>query len=189
MLRLSPNHYGIRSNFSTEKATFKLLNDIRHIWVIFFAFDCISHDLLIKKLTFYGIVGNAHALIRSCHTDRYQQVLIDDDLAYSYTSSEWEKINHGMPQGSILGPMLFLFYINDLPKVVNDNTEPVIFSDDTSIIVSNSNLVEFKNNLISAFQQLNAWFIINLLSLNYNKTQFIQFTTTNNQTTQLDVKL
>jgi hypothetical protein len=78
--------------------------------------------------------------------------------------------------------MLFLFYVNDLPKVVNDNTEPVLFVDDTSIIVSSPNLVEFKNNLFSAFQQLNAWFNINL-SLNCNKTQFIQFRTTNNQTT------
>jgi hypothetical protein len=58
---------------------------------------------------------------------------------------------------------------------------------DTSIIVSNPNLVEFKNNLISALQQLNTWFNINLLSLNYNKTQFIQFRTTNNQMTQLDI--
>jgi hypothetical protein len=78
-------------------------------------------------------------------------------------TSEWGKINHWVPQGSILGPMLLLFYINDLHKVVNDNTEPVLFADDISIIVSNSNLVEFKNNLISAFQQLNTWFNINLL--------------------------
>jgi hypothetical protein len=98
-------------------------------------------------------------------------------------SSELGKINHGVLQGSIFGPVLFLFYVNDLPKVVNDNTEPVLFADDTSIIVSNHNLLEFKN-LISAFQQLNAWFNINL-SLDYNKTQFIQFRTTNNQTTQI----
>jgi hypothetical protein len=91
-----------------------------------------------------------------------------------------------VPQESILGPMLFLFYINDIHKVINDNTEPVLFVDDTSIIVSNPNLVKFKN-LISAFQQLNAWFNVNLLSLNYNKTKFIQFRTTNNQTTHLDI--
>jgi hypothetical protein len=92
-----------------------------------------------------------------------------------------------VPLGSILGPILFLFYIIDLPKVVNDNSEPVLFTDDTSIIVSNPNLVEFKNNLISVFQQLNALFSIHLLSLNYNKTWCIQFKTINNQTNQLDI--
>jgi hypothetical protein len=55
------------------------------------------------------------------------------------------------------------------------------------IIVSNPNLVNFKNNLISSFQQLNAWFNINLLSLNYTKTQYIQYITTNSQTIQLDI--
>jgi hypothetical protein len=102
-------------------------------------------------------------------------------------SSEWDKINHEVAKGSIHGLTLFLFYIYDLPKVVNDNTEPVLFADDISIIASNPNLVEFKNSLISPFQQLNAWFNINLLSLNYNKTQFIPFVTTNNQTTHLDI--
>jgi hypothetical protein len=107
------------------------------------AFDCVNHDLWMKKLKFYGTVDNARELIRSYLTDRYQQVLIDDDLTYSYMSSEWGKINHGVPQGSILGPMLFLFYVNDLPKVGN-NTKPVLFADDTNIIVSNPNLVELK---------------------------------------------
>jgi hypothetical protein len=63
---------------------------------------------------------------------------------------------------------------------VNDNDEPVLFAEDTGIIVSNPNLVNFKNDLISSFQQLNAWYNINL-SLNYNKTQYIQFRTTKSQ--------
>jgi hypothetical protein len=139
------------------------------------------------KLKFYGTAGNAHALIKSYLSDRYQQVIVNDDTTHSYTSSEWWKINHRVPQGSILGPLLFHFHVNDLPKIVNDYTEPVLFADDTSIIANNPNLVEFKNNLISAFQQLNAWININFLSLNYNRTQFIQFRTTNNQTTHLDI--
>jgi hypothetical protein len=66
--------------------------------------------------------------------------------------------------------MLFLFYINDLPEVVNNNSKPVLFGDDTSLIVSNPDLINFKNYLTFSSEQLNAWFNINLL-LNYNKTQ------------------
>jgi hypothetical protein len=85
-----------------------------------------------KKLEFYGIVGNAHALIKSYLSDRYQHVLIDDNLTHSYTYSAWGKIKHGVPQGSILGPF---FYINDLPKVLNNDSKTVLFADDTSICV------------------------------------------------------
>jgi hypothetical protein len=73
------------------------------------------------------------------------------------------KFEHGVPEGSILGPILFSFYINDFPKVVNDNAEPVLFADYTSIIVSNPNLVNFKYNLISSFQQLNAWYNVDVI--------------------------
>jgi hypothetical protein len=88
---LSIEQYGFRSNSLTEKATFKLLNDVlqalnnkAHVGGIFCdlekAFDCVNHDLLVKKLEFYGIVGNADALIKSHLSNRYQRVLIDDNL-------------------------------------------------------------------------------------------------------------
>jgi hypothetical protein len=110
------------------------------------------------KLKLYDIIDNAYAVIKSYHNDRYQRVLSD-----SHTSSEWAKFKDGVPLGSLLGPGLFLLYINGLPEVVNENTEPVLFAADTSIIVSNPNLVNFKNNLIPSFQQLNAWSDVNLL--------------------------
>jgi hypothetical protein len=140
-----------------------------------------------KKVKFYGIIGNAYALIKSYLKDSYQRALIDDNLTQSFTSSEWGKTKHGLSQGSVLGPMIFLLYINYLPKVVNNNSKPVLFADDTSIIVSNPNLLDFKSDLISSYDQLNVWFNTNLLSLNYNKTQYIQFGTTNSPIIQLDI--
>jgi hypothetical protein len=91
-----------------------------------------------KKLKFYGIVGNACALINLYLSDWYQRVLSDDKLTHSYTSSEWGNIKRGVRQGSVLVPILFLLYINDLPKVVNYNCKLVFFPGETSIIVSNT---------------------------------------------------
>jgi hypothetical protein len=133
------------------------------------------------------IVGNTKALIKSYLEDRYQRVLIDEKFSQSHTTSSWDKINHGVPQGSILGPIIFLLYINDLPKIMKGISKPILFVDDTSIIVSDPNPVNFQNNLISSFEQLNVWFNANLLSLNFNKTQYIQFKTTNSTTMQIDL--
>jgi hypothetical protein len=96
--------------------------------------------------------------------------------SYNSSYSEWGKINHGVPQGSILGPMLFLFYINDLLKIVQYNSKPTLFADDTSLIFSNPNYLDFKTTINNVFSQLNKRFDDNLLLLNYEKTDYIHFT-------------
>jgi hypothetical protein len=104
-------------------------------------------------------------------------VSLDNNLPNS--NSEWGEIRHGVPQGSILGPLLFLLYINDLPKilVVNDNAEVVLYVDDTSIIITSLNPTDFTNNANKILQDINKWFTTNLLSRNADKTQYMQFVT------------
>jgi hypothetical protein len=81
-------------------------------------------------------------------------------------TSKWEPVKHGVPQGSVLGPLLFLIYINDLSRILNSAANPILFADDTSIIISNTDLHEFKNNITLIMDETIKWFQSNLLTLN-----------------------
>jgi hypothetical protein len=93
-------------------------------------------------------------------------VILDNTLPNS--NSHWGEIWNSVPQGSILGPLLFLLYINDFPKIVNDNTEVVLCADDTSIIITSLNQTNFTNSVNKILQDINKWFTANLLSINAN---------------------
>jgi hypothetical protein len=113
---LTEQQYGFRKGYSTDEAIFKLtyevlnaLNDKSMVGSIFFdlekAFDSVNHSLLIKKLPYYGIAGKAQLLIDSYLSNRYQRVLLKDSRSNSNVVSEWTKVYHGVPQGSVFGPL------------------------------------------------------------------------------------
>ena len=138
------------------------------------AFDCVNHRILLSKLEHYGIRGTFGALIKSYLTERYQRVSIRDK-SNTINYSNWELVRHGIPQGSILGPLLFLLYIKDLRTVTAKNAKFVLLVDDTSFIITNPSPTEFVDKLNKIFADVNEWFRNNLLSLNLDKTTCLQF--------------
>jgi hypothetical protein len=82
-----------------------------------------------------------------------------------------------MGRNKALGPLLFLLYINDLPKIVNDNAEAVLYVDDTSIIITSLSPADFTNSANKILQDINKWFTTNVLPLNADKTKYMQFAT------------
>ena len=107
------------------------------------AFDCVNHDILLSKLKFYGISNKDLTLYQSHLDNRYCRTAIYNDSENSNKVSDWAKVRHGISQGSVLGPLLFLLYVNDLPKIINKTSAPIIFADDTSILFTHSNLIDF----------------------------------------------
>ena len=131
------------------------------------AFDTIDHNILLKKLQRYGFQGAEIRLVENYLKNRYQVTEIDGVV------SNLVKILAGVPQGSILGPLLFLIYINDLPKVSGFNS--FLFADDTSLHMSDENLKNLEIRAGVELELVERWFRANNMALNSKKTKYILF--------------
>lgn len=127
------------------------------------AFDCVSHEILLEKLWYYGIRGNTHDIIKSYLQNRNQAIWWQNNLSHTM------EVTTGVPQGSILGPLLFIVYINDMPVNIK-NCSVFIYADDTTILLKGDpdELQAKKDEVLLSAED---WFDSNKLKLNTDKTQ------------------
>ena len=182
--------FGFRSHHSTSLALIDVADTVYHEldsgnYVIgtFLdlqkAFDTVNHAILLQKLQCYGIRGKALQWMSCYLTNRLQYVSIGD------IQSRLENISCGVPQGSVLGPLLFLLYINDIHSSV-PNSKLKLFADDTSLFTSGKNVNELITETNAALSNLNNWFISNKLSLSIEKTSFSFFSPCNERIQDLN---
>lgn len=191
---IARNQYGFRAGVSTEDAVADFscavvskLDKQFKCYGIFLdlskAFDTVSVPILMTKLEQIGIRGITLQLFCDYLTDRSQCVKID-----SYVSKN-EPLSYGVPQGSILGPTLFLVYINDLCTLKMPNTEIFTYADDTALLIYDVDWESAKLRAESSLRVVMEWLSSNLLTLNLSKTQYLCFNISNRVKQNSDLRI
>ena len=173
------HQYGFQKGKSTVHAVLDLINNITEsldkglITAVVFldfakAFDTVNLDILLEKLHHYGFRGIALNWFKSFLMNRQQVVSINGNIFSNLL------VHSGVPQGSVLGPVLFLLYINDIPNSVNI-LKPFLFADDTSLYYSSSNIKDLEITINNDLEQIQEWLLCNKLSLNIKKSNFVTF--------------
>ena len=178
------NQYGFRSGRSCEHALLNAQNllleslskrQVSLLLLIDFskAFDMVEHKILLEKLEHYGIRGHALKWLESYLSNRKQFVSING------SESSMKIMEHGIPQGSILGPLLFIIYINDIPEVAHF-AKFILYADDANIILTADTIEQINEQLEILIDNLQKWVISNGLVLNLKKTKYMIFAQTRN---------
>ena len=192
-----PSHHGFRAKHSTVTAIIQMYD----IWVesiengemaaammidLSAAFDMVDHNLLLEKLSILGFTASASSWIRSYLSERHQQVSVDGHL------SDEEAVDVGVPQGSILGPLLYILFTNDLPEIVHSGCSDgqhmhcdgcggiCSYADDSTYTFSSTNPVEISDKLTSVYKIISEYMGNNRLVINDDKTHLVVMGTKKN---------
>jgi len=147
------------------------------------AFDCLDHRILLKKLANFGIRGHILNWFSSYLSNRMQFVSVNGVV------SEFQQYNYGVPQGSVLGPILFLLYINDIGNIAGLPGKPKLFADDTNAFVFSRSIPELNHNCQLMLDKIFDWTLANRLSLNFDKSCYMLYVPSSSHLVGADLHL